>query len=54
MAATSSPAPSGKKVEERSSLSEYQEINGKVFLYAIAGAAISLLLLYLRKRNKAA
>ncbi len=33
-------------------LLEYQEINGKVFLYAIAGALVSLGLLYARKRLK--
>lgn len=33
-------------------LVEYQEISGKVFLYAIAGALISLGLLYARKFRK--
>ncbi len=33
-------------------LMEYQEINGKVFLFAIAGALVTTLLLYLRKLRK--
>ena len=33
-------------------LLEYQEIGGKVFLYAIGGAFVSLLLLYARKLRK--
>jgi len=38
--------------EEQPILVEYQEIGGKVFLYAIVGALISLGLLYLRKLKK--
>lgn len=37
---------------ERPVLVSYQEISGKVFLYAIIGALISTLLLYLRKLRK--
>lgn len=33
-------------------LTEYQEIGGKVFLYAILGALVSTALLYLRKRSR--
>jgi len=33
-------------------LVEYQEISGKVFLFAIVGALVSTLLLYLRKLKK--
>ena len=32
-------------------LLEYQEISGKVFLFAVIGALISTALLYLRKRS---
>lgn len=35
-------------------LVEYQEINGKLFLVALAGAAISQLLLHLRRRKRKA
>ena len=38
--------------DEKPVLVEYQEIGGKVFLYAIAGALVSLALLYLRKLKK--
>lgn len=40
--------------DEQPVLVEYQEISGKLFLYAIAGALVSTLLLFLRKRAKAA
>ena len=33
-------------------LIEYQEIGGKVFLYAMGGAFVTLLLLYARKLAK--
>lgn len=39
---------------EQPVLVEYQEIGGKVFLYALLGALVSLALLYLNKRRKAA
>lgn len=37
---------------EQPVLIEYQEIGGKVFLYALAGALISLALLYLNRRRQ--
>lgn len=40
--------------DDRPVLIEYQEINGKVFLYAILGALVSLGLLYMNKRSKSA
>lgn len=33
-------------------LLEYQEINGRIFLFALGGALISLILLYLRKLRR--
>ncbi|MCE1238432.1 MAG: hypothetical protein LWW83_00695 [Azonexaceae bacterium] len=39
--------------DDRPVLLEYQEIGGKVFLYALLGALVSLGLLYLNKRRKA-
>lgn len=38
--------------DEMPVLVEYQEINGKVFLFAVVGALVSLGLLYLRKLKK--
>ncbi len=38
--------------EDTPVLVEYQEIGGKVFLYAVLGALVSLGLLYLRKLSK--
>ncbi|MPN16211.1 hypothetical protein SDC9_163549 [bioreactor metagenome] len=39
---------------EQPVLVEYQEIGGKVFLYALLGALVSLALLYLNKRRRSA
>lgn len=39
---------------EQPVLIEYQEIGGKLFLYALLGAAVSLILLYLNKRRRTA